>query len=1302
MEDILEDGITPDQRASSIAHAEYAVTIQSVAHLPQADRFGKCDPYVSLTFFEQRYNTDVHKNCYDTSFDQTFVVFVHGANIQLAQQEPNDQRAIAAGLALKLECWDWDALGKNELIGTTHIPVRSLLEIGVDGIGNVHYTQEMIHDGEVVTGHDGQQTQLTITVAAVTDSAKIKKWTPPTLDETLQQADGRHAGGDDPARGVDPEDMDATVLQQKGTDYGSTRSVLKRMADGSMARMALGSQVNGSDEDNDDDMDGWLSQCGICIPRLSGGVRVLQSDESRRDEDASGPSQESLHSIRTVHDRTGQVHMTTEMRKAAGKRHSVVHADQVIKAPPLETDKDDTYWREDLEKFLETLTVNALVVLLVLIDVGNVLVSVITNEDTDLQQVISFVVLGLFLIELTLRQLAKGVRFYQNWLNIFDLIVIYASIVMTAVLFEMKKSAEDTLSDPTDSGGNGLDAARSTTTPLRIFGRVAMGMRVLRVLVQMRKVNELKGTVTEKLRTAVSQNKVCRRCHTTCMHAPRIHARTCTHIQAHTKTHIYTHTRCTHMINVHVQRRYTRHGFNLDLTYITDRIIAMSAPALGNVKTYRNDGHVVSRFLSLRHYASFFVFNLCDTYISSDGSVGQYHPQMFFNQMQRIPFEDHGPPLLVELIHFCREACKWLNANPAHVVNVHCKGGKGRTGVMISALLLWCGHRKCAMDAMELFTFRRTENYDREAGIDDGVVAVESSNPAKKGKTRQPNRGVDGPSQQRYVIYVEAMLYQGIQPFTASTLILRSLQFPTGAAQAHKAWYLSFTIKCQRTIVYDSVGAKTSAPAVFGGHGKPGGEMLTLPADVTLCEDTKIEMYRHKGGTQKDKGSRQLLWFVVFHPAFYQGKSEIVFAKKKIDMLHKDTKCNKADANFFLSLQLSLDAQDPVKSLEESTEQAFLDFGELRAIRAGDEILPDPHRSELALVISGLAECIIDEDTHHWEDQQAGAFHPCGNPISGLGERRLRQPIHTTLGPGHILGMPNFLKSRTSLPFRARTDVTIRVLSRSTPDRSPDSSETDTDYEDDSDGSVQADKRPLATVDAARAWPGAELEQEGRRAFVVKKKLNVLQHNWRCLQVECGLRELFNKSIPEVEEKSSTMAVFGRKIRGGDMMPLMPEWVHEERLLALTTVRKRLSFEDIAEVVFTAAPVQRFSDSASSILAAQPATGRNLKVTLRFQGKQKPYHLEFLRITDRDDFVALLRQHLAPNVFRQRVTSVTKPDTLNVIQNNHCEIAGVPVDKLPLLFRGMAHKLTLQVQVETSSSGHVYVALVASVCARET
>ena len=65
------------------------------------------------------------------------------------------------------------------------------------------------------------------------------------------------------------------------------------------------------------------------------------------------------------------------------------------------------------------------------------------------------------------------------------------------------------------------------------------------------------------------------------------------------------------------------------------------------------------------------------------------------------------------------------------------------------------------MDAMELFTFRRTQKYDPEAGIDEGVALGVGLG----GNKKQPNRGVDGPSQQRFLFYMEAMLYQGIQAF---------------------------------------------------------------------------------------------------------------------------------------------------------------------------------------------------------------------------------------------------------------------------------------------------------------------------------------------------------------------------------------------------------------------------------------------------------------------------------------------------------------------------------------------------------
>jgi hypothetical protein len=46
-----------------------------------------------------------------------------------------------------------------------------------------------------------------------------------------------------------------------------------------------------------------------------------------------------------------------------------------------------------------------------------------------------------------------------------------------------------------------------------------------------------------------------------------------------------------------------------------------------------------------------------------------------------MPLRDHDVPPLYILILFCEKATAWLNQDGENLVAVHCRGGKGRTGI---------------------------------------------------------------------------------------------------------------------------------------------------------------------------------------------------------------------------------------------------------------------------------------------------------------------------------------------------------------------------------------------------------------------------------------------------------------------------------------------------------------------------------------------------------------------------------------------------------------------------------------------
>lgn len=58
------------------------------------------------------------------------------------------------------------------------------------------------------------------------------------------------------------------------------------------------------------------------------------------------------------------------------------------------------------------------------------------------------------------------------------------------------------------------------------------------------------------------------------------------------------------------KKRYIDNDYDLDLSYLTPRLIAMSFPASGIETLYRNNIKDVSKFIKEKHNTNYFVYNL--------------------------------------------------------------------------------------------------------------------------------------------------------------------------------------------------------------------------------------------------------------------------------------------------------------------------------------------------------------------------------------------------------------------------------------------------------------------------------------------------------------------------------------------------------------------------------------------------------------------------------------------------------------------------------------------------------------------
>ena len=235
------------------------------------------------------------------------------------------------------------------------------------------------------------------------------------------------------------------------------------------------------------------------------------------------------------------------------------------------------------------------------------------------------------------------------------------------------------------------------------------------------------------------------------------------------------------------------------------------------------------------------------------------------------------------------------------------------------------------MDAMELFTFRRSATYDEEKGFGEADDA--GNNPTLWtilcGRRVTYNQGPEGPSQIRYVHYVEAMLYSGIDPLKQSKMVLLRLSLPTVLAHVKKPWKLYFTVSCERNLVFDSRHhcrrASGSSVVVLGSE--PVGHVVTVDVNTVIWSDTRIDLFvkqkrllknfqnKEGGGKWKQAG------FIVFNTAFYPSQTRLTFLKNKIDKICKNTSI---PPEFELALDVTCDAEHPQLSAEARFRRYFI------------------------------------------------------------------------------------------------------------------------------------------------------------------------------------------------------------------------------------------------------------------------------------------------------------------------------------------------------------------------------------------
>ncbi|XP_060008123.1 tensin-1 isoform X2 [Lagenorhynchus albirostris] len=166
----------------------------------------------------------------------------------------------------------------------------------------------------------------------------------------------------------------------------------------------------------------------------------------------------------------------------------------------------------------------------------------------------------------------------------------------------------------------------------------------------------------------------------------------------------------------------------LDLVYVTERIIAVSFPSTANEENFRSNLREVAQMLKSKHGGNYLLFNLSER----RPDITKLHAKVL-----EFGWPDLHTPALEKICSVCKAMDTWLNADPHNVVVLHNKGNRGRIGVVIAAYMHYSNISASADQALDRFAMKRF--------YEDKIVPIGQ------------------PSQRRYVHYFSGLLSGSIK-----------------------------------------------------------------------------------------------------------------------------------------------------------------------------------------------------------------------------------------------------------------------------------------------------------------------------------------------------------------------------------------------------------------------------------------------------------------------------------------------------------------------------------------------------------